>query len=281
MLRGYYFGEKLNKQNGHHWFADGGEPTPPTPSAILIGSTLLTVMGGYRARYGSGMSVISHDGKPFFKPFQHNGWAMSEFDPHINTGGNRHNDYSYYDNGAGFGGHLDYIGAVMYYFYYNDFNISAENQALITEKLQTQPTVTTRFTFKPHHTADTVEGELERNLCLPESFGSRPTYSADPSVKIVLSPSFTANTDNIIVPAEKILLNNTNLPDIQPTQSQTITYREGYRVGEGLVLEGITYGYTPQSVFFNFWEGLFTFPYDYYNNNQAEYLQLDIEVTIG
>ena len=302
MLRGYYFGEKLNKQNGHHWLVDGGIiPPPPTPVAMLT-EGILYISGGNRIVTDGGVlnhlnmstpySVVPHNGKPYFYPcdVRDTGWEIDPYDPAINIAGSVIG--SSYADVRPFTHEMDifkYANTVVNYSFERYFQNDDPEVIAYNNYITEHGSARMHIRFKPNPDDPAYMQELERNLCLGKtrepvsSYCTMPnaTYSGESSTfcRFYIEGNIDVDEAHVLGSPEPVLLNATNGANITPNHTP-IEYLHGFRIGNALELVGTNANPYPttQGLSVNVWRGYFSFPFDYENDTSAPYLSLKVEV---
>lgn len=318
MLRGHFFGEKLNRQNGHYWLVDGGIiPPSPTPTGNILMEGIIYIVGGERVFTDGGRlnplnmstpySVVEHNGRPFFYPHDQypTGQVMSNmYDPAINVAG------SVYASTAGginpslpVGQYLQYVNTVIYTdSFFKRLEGDAPEVIALNNYITEHGRANIYIRIKPNPNDPVYMQELEKNLCIGEHgedvsdlspvpaegwVGEATTWShfwvgfkggVDGQARSIPCP---VQTEYVVGSPEPVLLSATNGPDI-PANTTPIRNLHGFRVGDGINLNSVDIAYYTtqplQYIAVSTDGSYFSFPFDYENDASAPYLSLKVEV---
>lgn len=305
MLRGYFDGGGLRKQNGHWQSGSAGvtPPTPPAPIGLMITEGILYISGGNRIVIDGGIlnplntsspfSIIGHDGKPFFFPHNQSpyGAAMpSLYDPAINVAGSIYaSDYEGISPSFPDGRNLQYVNTTIYRSFYKSFARNSAEVTAINDYIAQHGASNIYIKIKPNPNDPTYMRELEKNLCIGKhgevtseygavpkesSLSRRTTYS---QFLFQYSWPCPVNENYITGRPSPVVLNATNGADI-PANTVPIEYLHGFRIGDGIELIGYGVRNTLTYLIVDMRGSYFSFPFDYQNSTNAPYLSLKIEV---
>ena len=301
MLRGYFDGGGLRKQNGH-WQSGrvGVIPPPPTPVAMLT-EGILYISGGNRIVTDGGIlnhlnmstpySVVSHNGKPHFYPYDvGRGWEVDPYDPAINIAGSvfgsQWSDIRPYTHDMDI---FKYANTVINYSFEKYFQNDDPEVIAYNNYIAEHGSARMHIRFKPNPDDPAYMQELERNLCLGKIGEPVSSYCAMPDAiyhgvsstfcRFYIEGDIDVDEAHVLGSPEPVLLNATNGANITPNHTP-IEYLHGFKVGNALELVGTNARENPttQGLSVNVWRGYFSFPFDYENDASAPYLSLKVEV---
>lgn len=294
MLRGYFDGGGLRKQNGH-WQSGSAGVIPPTPVTMLT-EGILYISGGNRIVTDGGIlnhlnmstpySIVPHNGKPHFYPYDvDRGWEVDPYDPAINIAGSVFG--SQWSSIRPFTHDMDvfkYANTVVNYSFERYFQDGSPEVTAYNNYMAEHGSVRMHIRFKPNPDDPAYMQELERNLCLGKKGEVVSNYCAMPGdgektfCQFYIEGDINVDEAHVLGSPEPVLLNATNGANITPNHTP-IEYLHGFRVGNALELVRTNANpYPATSLSVNVWRGYFSFPFDYENDASAPYLSLKVEV---
>lgn len=162
MLRGYFDGGGLRKQNGH-WQSGSAGVIPPTPTGNIVNSFILRICGGNYLQTNSGYSIITRRGRLFFVPYDKGtgleSWADDPaWDVGNNIGGSVYNHPTIINSRHDY----RYVNAVV-----NNPSTTATQEQIdaFNSYVDEHGSATFHLSIKPH-SVDADKRELEENLCI-------------------------------------------------------------------------------------------------------------------